>query len=265
MRKPILAAALAAALLLPAHSSFAAELTVEEIVAKANHTAYYQGDDGKAKVTMTITDTQGRERTRHFVILRKDDGADNGAQKMYVYFRRPADVNKTAFLVWKQAGQPDDRWLYLPALDLVKRIAASDERTSFVGSHFFYEDVSGRTPTEDTHELIKETDQFYVLKSAPKNPQDVEFSYYKSWIHKGTSIPIKTQFFDETDTPYRTYEAQKVETIQGHVTIVQSKMTDLNIGGSTVMDYSKVEYDLGLPDEIFSERYLRTTPTKYLR
>ena len=265
MRKSILTAALAAALLLPMQSSFAAGLTVEEIVEKANHTAYYQGDDGKAKVIMTITDTQGRERTRHFVILRKDDGADNGAQKMYVYFRRPADVNKTAFLVWKQAGQPDDRWLYLPALDLVKRIAASDERTSFVGSHFFYEDVSGRSPTEDTHELIKESDQFYVLKSTPKNPQDVEFSYYKSWIHKATSIPIKTQFFDDTDTSYRTYEALKVETIQGHVTIVQSKMTDLNIGGSTLMDYSKVEYDLGLPDEIFSERYLRTTPTKYLR
>ncbi|MBV1886620.1 MAG: outer membrane lipoprotein-sorting protein, partial [Parvibaculaceae bacterium] len=149
MRKSIFASALAATLLFTLNVSFAASLTVDAIVDKANHIAYYQGDDGKAKVTMTITDNQGRERTRHFIILRKDGAADEGAQKMYVYFRRPADVNKTTFLVWKQAGQADDRWLYLPALDLVKRIAASDERTSFVGSHFFYEDVSGRTPTED--------------------------------------------------------------------------------------------------------------------
>lgn len=265
MKKFAFTAALATTLLLTLNTSFATDMTVEEIVDKANHTAYYQGNDGKAKVTMTITDSQGRDRTRDFVILRKDDGVDDGAQKMYVYFRRPADVNKTAFLVWKQTGQADDRWLYLPALDLVKRIAASDERTSFVGSHFFYEDVSGRSPTEDTHELIEESDQFYVLKSTPKEPQDVEFSYYKNWIHKGTYIPVKTEFFDKAGTSYRTYEALKVETVQGHPTITQSKMTDQNLGGSTLMDYSKVEYDLGLPDDIFSERYLRTAPRQYLR
>ncbi|MCB1555893.1 MAG: outer membrane lipoprotein-sorting protein, partial [Alphaproteobacteria bacterium] len=93
------------------------------VVDKANHAAYYQGKDGRAKVKMLIRDGQGRERTRQFVILRKDIGADDGEQKFYVYFSRPADVNKTAFMVWKHPGKDDDRWLYLPALDLVKRIA----------------------------------------------------------------------------------------------------------------------------------------------
>ena len=241
-------------------------LSVDEIVAKANHAAYYQGKDGRATVHMTIADAQGRERTRDFTILRRDvDDAGDTEQAFYVYFSRPADVNKTAFLVWKHTDKDDDRWLYLPALDLVKRIAASDERTSFVGSHFFYEDVSGRTPSEDTHELLEETDNYYVIKSTPKNPKQVEFSYYKNWIHKRSFIPVKTEFYDSTDAAYRTYEATKVETVAGFPTVVESKMRDMRIGGQTTMGYSKVDYDIGLPEDIFSERYLRAAPRQYLR
>lgn len=241
-------------------------LSVEEIVKKANHAAYYQGTDGKANVKMVISDSQGRERTRNFTILRKDiDDKNDTEQRFYVYFHRPADVNKTAFLVWKHPHQEDDRWLYLPALDLIKRIAASDERTNFVGSHFFYEDVSGRTPTEDNHQLLQETEHYFVVKSTPKNPNQVEFSYYKNWIHKTTFLPIKTEYYGPNNEIYRTYEALKVDTIDGFTTVTEAKMTDTHIGGSTHMTYSKVKYNIGLPEATFSERYLRAPPRKYLR
>ena len=239
---------------------------VDEIVAKANRAVYYQGEDGRAKVDMTITDSQGRERTRQFVILRKDavDGQDSD-QKFYVFFRRPADVNRTAFLVWKRAGADDDRWLYLPALDLVKRIAASDERTSFVGSNFFYEDVSGRNPDEDRHVLEEGTSDFHVLKSSPKDPSRVEFASYRTWIHRGTFIPIKTEYYDGDGNLYRTYEALDVQTFGGFPTVTRARMSDTRTGGQTTIDYTDVKYDVGLPEDLFTERYLRNAPRKYLR
>ena len=239
---------------------------VQEIVNKASAAAYYQGEDGRAKVHMSIKDSQGRERTRDFVILRKDiDGVDNGEQRFYVFFERPADVNKTSFLVWKHPAADDDRWLYLPALDLVKRIAPSDERTSFVGSHFFYEDVSGRGPEEDNHVLEEETTDYYVIRSTPKNLSGVEFSSYKNWIHKTTFIPVKTEYYDENGEVYRTYTALGVETIDGHPTVVKASMSDARIGGATEMQYSDVAYDIDLSDDIFTERYLRNPPRRQLR
>lgn len=253
---------LASALALPASVQ---AMPVDEIVAKANHAAYYQGDDGKAKIAMTITDNQGRTRERAFTILRRDDGESDGPQKFYVYFRGPADVAKTVFMVWKKNEGDDDRWMYLPALDLVKRIAASDERTSFVGSHFFYEDVSGRNPTEDNHELIEETDHYYVLKSVPKNSRSTEFSYYISYIHKITFLPVQIQYFDAQDANYRTYDALKVETINGFNTVTAARMSDSRIGGSTEMRYSGVSYDKGIKEDLFSERFLRNPPRKELR
>jgi outer membrane lipoprotein-sorting protein len=240
-------------------------IEVEDVVAKANHVSYYQGEDGRAKVDMTITDSQGRERTRQFIILRKDagDGKDTD-QKFYVFFRRPADVNRTAFLVWKRSGT-DDRWLYLPALDLVKRIAASDERTSFVGSHFFYEDVSGRSPDEDSHVLEEGTQDYHVLKSTPKDTSLVEFGSYRTWIHRGTFIPVRTEYYDDEGKPYRTYEALEVQTVDGFSTVTRSRMTDTRTGGQTTIEYTDVKYDVGLSDDLFSERYLRNAPRKYLR
>ena len=131
-----------------------AEPGVDAIVEKTNCVAYYQANTGRSDVLIVIKDDKGGERMRQATMLRKDTGADDcSTQKSYVYFRRPADLNKTAFLVWKNPGKADDRWLYLPALDLVKRIADSDKRTSFVGSHFFYEDVTGRDINDDAHVL----------------------------------------------------------------------------------------------------------------
>ena len=253
-------------------------LSVDQIVNKANQTAYYQGADGKAKVNMTITDSQGRERNRELIILRWDQpnpnvpedqqGKDDsycGEQKIYAYFLRPADVSKTVFMVWKYPDKEDNRWMYLPALDLVKRISATDKRTSFVGTDFYYEDVSGRNINDDVHELVKTTDDYYLLKNTPKDPTLVEFAYYEMWIHRKTFVVVKTDYYDNNDKKYRTYEALNVETIQGYPTVTKSKMTDLRTGGNTVAEYSDVSYNLGIPESIFTERYLRKPARQYLK
>ncbi len=238
----------------------------QDIVNQASAAAYYQGKDGKAAVHMSIKDAQERERIRDFVILRTDiDDRDNGEQRFYVHFTRPADVNRTVFMVWKHVDRDDDRWLYLPGLDLVRRIAPSDERTSFVGSHFFYEDVSGRGPEEDIHDLAETTETFFVIDSTPKDPGAVEFARYRSYIHKETFIPVKTEYYDDLGEVYRTYSAVKVETIEGWPTVVEARMKDERSGGETVMSYSSVDYDIGLPADIFTERYLRNPPRRYLR
>jgi len=242
----------------------AADLDVEEIVNRANLAAYYGGNDGRAEVTMTITDDQGRERNREFVILRRDV-ADGGDQQFYVYFEKPSDVRKMAFMVHKHVEGDDDRWLYLPALDLVKRIAASDKRTSFVGSHFFYEDVSGRGVDEDVHELVETTDTAYVLKNTPKDPDSVEFAFYTVWIDKNSFMPLKAEYVDGQGQTYRLVEALQIDEIQGIPTVTRSRVKDLAGGGETVSVFSNITYDIGLNESIFTERYLRRAPREVRR
>ena len=239
---------------------------VQTIVNKANLAAYYQGDDGKAKVKMTITDKQGNERTREFNILRKDV-KDGGDQNYFVYFQRPADVRRMVYLVQKHADvdKDDDRWLYMPALDLIKRIAASDKRTSFVGSDFVYEDVSGRSLELDTHELVQTTDTQFVVKNTPKKPALAEFGYFNVAIDRKTFMPMKMEYFDkDSGKLYRTIESATVEEIEGLPTVTKSVVTDLRTGGKTEMEFTNVDYNLGIKD-IFKERYLRRPPREAMR
>jgi hypothetical protein len=249
--------------LLLAATATAQELSVDEIVQKANQVSYYAGQDGRAEVKMTITGPGGGTRIRDFSILRKDVDGEN--QKFYVYFRAPADVRKMAYLVWKNVGGEDDRWLWLPALNLKKRIAPGDKRTSFVGSDFFYEDVSGRGIDEDHHELLETTETRYLIKNVPKTPDEVEFAYYKVWIDKQTFLPRLAEYYDDKGQLYRKVEATRVETIQGYPTVVESVASDLMAGTSTTNEFTLVSYDLGLKEMIFTERFLRRPPREVIR
>lgn len=245
--------------------------SAKDIVEKTNCVAYYTGQDGRARVSMTITDPQGRARSRRMTILRRDALTDEQEksgcrnQKYYVYFHHPSDLRDTVFTVWKHSGQDDDRWLYLPALDLVTRIAAGDKRTSFAGSNFFYEDISGRDIAADQHELVETSDNYYVLKGKAADPESVEFQHYLIWIHRTTFIPVKAEFFDAQERKYRVYQATKVETVQGFPTVMESRMEDMVRGGKTTLEFSRVRYDVGIDDDIFDERFLRNPPRELLR
>jgi outer membrane lipoprotein-sorting protein len=242
----------------------AAALPVAEIVERANLASYYAGDDGRAEVRMTITDAQGRERERQFVILRRNLEA-GGRQLYYVYFERPVDVRRMVFMVHKFLDRDDDRWLFLPDLDLVRRIAASDKRSSFAGSHFLYEDVSGRAPTEDHHQLAEETEDHYVLEVTPRDPATVEFSRYRVWIAKEHFLPVKAEYFDRSGEKYRLVEALEVGEVEGFPTVLKSRVRDLAGGGETLMEFSHVRYNIGLDEALFSERYLRRPPREVRR
>jgi outer membrane lipoprotein-sorting protein len=240
------------------------EFSVDEIIDRANKVAFYQGADGKALVKMTITDSQGRQRKRVLSILRLDI-EDGGDQKFYVYFKKPADVEDMVYMVWKHVDNDDDRWMYLPALDLVRRIAAGDKRASFVGSNYVYEDISGRSLNQDAHELIASDEDTYTIKNVPINPNDVEFSYFTVVIDNKNFMPKRAEYYNKQGKLYRIIEALEVRDVNGHPTVVKSKASDLEIGSSTVIEFSDVGYDIGLDEEIFTERYLRRPPRKWLK
>ncbi|HPT39061.1 MAG TPA: outer membrane lipoprotein-sorting protein [Candidatus Omnitrophota bacterium] len=251
-------------IILLASNALAAQLTVDEVVSKANNRSYYQGKDGSAKANMVVTDSQGRTRQRQLTIL-KLNIQEGGDQKYFVYFHKPNDVKGMSYIVWKHVGKDDDRWLYLPAMDLVRRIAASDKRSSFAGTTFLYEDISGRSIDLDIHELSSGDAAFYVVKNTPKDIGVVEFSYYIVKIDKINFVPMKAEYFDKSGKLYRTVEALEVKDIQGYPTVTKMKASDLNANSNTVTEFTDIKYDIGLKDDIFTERFLRTPPQQWLK
>ena len=76
--------------------------------------------------------------------------------RLLIRFTYPNDIRGTAFLVWEHPQGDDERFLYLPSLGRVRRIAGSEAQESFVGSDFSYEDIGGRELEDYTYALVDE-------------------------------------------------------------------------------------------------------------
>jgi len=250
-------------------------ITAEEVMKKSQAAFLYPGHDFKARVVMKLITKDGKERIRELTMLRKNYGEMGGDQKYFIYFFEPADVRRMTFLVWKYPLKEDDRWIYVPAVDLVRRIAASDARSSFVGSDFTYEDVSGRDIPADTHTLLREEKlgdkDCYVVESVPKEP--VDYVKRLSWIDKTTFLPLKEEYYDVQKELARVFTAEETEDVsvggsrerKSIPTVTKRTMKNLKTGHRTEVTFISVSYNVGLQENIFTERYLRNPPERWIK
>jgi len=241
-----------------------------EIIERSQAAFYYPGSDMKARVVMELINADGQKRTRILTMLRRNmpGGKD---QRYYLYFHEPGDVRRTAFLVWKYPDKDDDRWIFIPAVNMTRRIAARDNRSSFVGSDFSYEDVSGRDLDADSHTLLREEKLgdavCYVVQSTPKAAAD--FSRKLSWIDKTSWLPLKEEYYDAQNQLARVFTADKVEAVRAgdksYLTITKCTMKNVQSGHRTEVAFENVAYDSGIPADIFTERALQQAPEKWIR
>jgi len=244
-----------------------------QIVEKSRLAFYHQAEDMRATVRMELIDKEGGKRVRVLTMLRRNE-PEGGRQKYYMCFHEPPDVRRMTFLVWKYPDKEDDRWIYVPAVDLVRRIAASDARSSFVGSDFTYEDISGRDAGSDTHRLLRKEklrdSDCYVIESIPKEP--IEYVKRVSWIDKSTFLSLREEYYDLQGELVRVFTADKIEDITAgdaaartpFPTVTRRTMRNVKTGHRTEVTFASVSYNVGLTEDIFTERYLRRPPGKWI-
>lgn len=235
------------------------------LVQRSQEALHYAGADLKARVKMTLFTKDGQRRLRDLTMLRKNEAGGN--QRYFLYFHKPADVAGTVFMVYKYPNRDDDRWLFIPALNLVNRIAARDSRSSFVGSDFTYEDVSGRDVEADTHRVLRTEAlgerQTVVIESVPV--READYARKLTWIDQASYLPLKEEHYDQQGALYKVFMADEIRDVQGVPTISKRTMTSLKTGHKTEVMFESVTYNVGLGDEIFTERALRRPPEKWLR
>jgi hypothetical protein len=71
---------------------------------------------------MVLRNAAGQESTRALRIATLEKPDESVGDKSMVVFDTPRDIEGTALLSHAKILDPDDQWLYLPALKRVKRI-----------------------------------------------------------------------------------------------------------------------------------------------
>ncbi|MDZ4205190.1 MAG: outer membrane lipoprotein-sorting protein [Bacteroidales bacterium] len=239
-------------LLSGAQKSFA-QMTGQQIMEKVYNNP--SGDDIEGELTMTLVDARGQERVRQLKQFTKDY---KGAEKKIMFFISPADVRNTSFMNWSYTdGRDDDQWIYLPALNRVRRISSEGKSDYFMGSDFTYDDLGDRNPSEDNHKLLREENidgkVCYVIESTPKNPGYM-YSKTHTWVMKDNFLGLKREFYDNKGKQLKTLTINKYDKITGYWIILETEMKNVQKNHKTHMKFNNVKINQGISDSRFTER-----------
>jgi hypothetical protein len=225
------------------------------------------GRDSRATLHLALYDRQGRARERTLVMLaRRGTGAgDQAGDKVLTRFTYPDDIKGTGFLVWEHPASDDERFLYLPSLGRVRRIAGAEAQDSFVGTDFSYEDIGGREFDDYTYVLLDENASWrapdgkvypaYRLESRRKQT-GAKYPRVISSILKESFVVVAAEVFNRRNEQEKTYAVKRLDRVQNIWTVLEAEMSNLAERTRTTLRIERIEYNVGLKDADFSRRQL---------
>ena len=222
------------------------------------------GRDSRLAMTMRLVDRQGRARERTLVITSLAAAGPRG-DRVLVRFLGPADIRGTGFLVWEHAQQEDERFLFLPALGRVRRIAGAEAQESFVGSDLSYEDIGGRKLTDYTYKMV-ETGATWTDAQGTAHPawriestaKDAGARYPRtqSLVRKDAFVIVEALVFNRRGEREKQYTVSRLERPGGIWTVMDATMANDATKTRTTLVVSEARYNTGLTEAAFSRREL---------
>ncbi len=238
----------------------AQDLTGYDIMYRALNKKSWQ--DMKADLTLTMVNARGEERVRQIAFYSSDNA--QGLNRMLMRFMAPADVRGTGFLTLETSSGDDERYLYLPALRRVKKIAASGSGGNFMSSDFTYYDI-GKPKLEDwTYTLLGEEKvqgkTCYKIECLPIDKQvlnDTGYGKIIRWVEKERLNTVQSIYYDKSLEEWKHLTVNQTLEIKDIDFATDMVMEDIQIQHRSQMVFSNVDVDTNIPDTFFSIRYLQ--------
>ena len=223
------------------------------------------GRDSRMTMRMTLVDRRGRTRERALDFAALQGGRAAAGDRTLLHFTYPNDIRGTGFLVWEHPDAEDERFLYLPALGRVRRIAGSEAQESFVGSDFTYEDIGGRELDDYTYTLL-DAHAVWTAPDGSRHPAwilesksraaDARFPRVVSTIRKDVPIAVRAEIYNRRNERQKTFEVRRIEKVGAYWTVMAMTMADAVEGTRTDLVVEKAEYDVGLKPSDFTRAQL---------
>jgi outer membrane lipoprotein-sorting protein len=253
---PALAAAGGAARPLGAQS---AEARGTQIVTEAS-----ARNDGYGDLTaageMTLRTGSGQTSTRRFDNSWIEISARES--RSLLVFNWPGDIRNTALLTHTFEGQNDDQWLYLPAMERVRRISGSGRSGSFVGSEFAFEDMADQEIDKFDHAWVEDGPcpngggTCHVIDRFPRAGSG--YSRQRIWLDTRELRLQQVQYFDRRGAHLKTLSITGYQQYLGRFWRAgRMDMVNHLTGASTRLTWSDYAFNRGLSADGFTVNALR--------
>ncbi len=217
--------------------------------------------DSTVELKMILRNKAGQEATRDLRITTLEIPDEEVGDNSLIVFASPPDIDGTALLSHAKILDPDDQWLYLPALKRVKRISSVNKSGPFVGSEFAFEDFTALELNKYDYKYLRTEACGELTCDVIEQSPRYEYSGYTkqvSWIDQETYQIRKIEFYDRrgdllktlTLEDYRLYEENYW---RAHKLVMVNQQT----GKSTDLVFDQFTFKTGLGSKHFVKGVLR--------
>jgi len=225
------------------------------------------GKDSRSTLRMKLFDRHGRARERVLTLMAMRGGKTGtpDGDRLLIRFSYPADIKGTSFLVWEHPASEDERFLYLPSLKRVRRIAGAETQESFVGTDFTYEDIGGRELDEYTYAIVDENATWtapggaaqpaWRLESRRKD-RSAEFPRVQSLVLKDSFVVVQADIYNRRNEKQKVYTVRRLQQVEGIWTVMDAEMANALEKSRTELTTETVDHNVGLKEADFSRREL---------
>jgi outer membrane lipoprotein-sorting protein len=256
-------AALGLAATLPNPGAAQTAETRGRAVAEAADVADLGWGDTSSRMRMILRNRAGDESTRDLQRMALETTGEGLGDRSIILFEAPRDVEGTALLSHTRILDPDDQWLYLPALRRVKRISSGNKSGPFVGSEFAYEDLVSQEVDKYDYRWLRTEDcgglECEVVERYPKY-ENSGYTRQIVWWDTAEHRVQRIDFHDRKDVLLKTlvWDGYR-EYGDGFWRPDRMIMTNHQNGKSTDLIFEDWEFGTGLGEDDFTPSRLRRT------
>jgi hypothetical protein len=225
-----------------------------EIAARSDRTDVGFGGS-EVQLQMILRNAAGQEATRSLRISTLEKPDESVGDKSLVLFDTPRDIEGTALLSHARILDPDDQWLYLPALKRVKRISSSNKSGPFVGSEFAFEDFTAIELNKFDYTFIGAEvcgdAQCDVLERLPRY-ENSGYTKQIAWVDQTDFQIRKVEFYDRRGDLLKVLELKDYRQYENGVWRAHLlSMSNVQTNKHTDLVYSDYNFEVGLGESDF--------------
>jgi outer membrane lipoprotein-sorting protein len=180
-------------------------------------------------------------------------------------FDFPPTVRGTGLLLHSYFDQrPNNMWIYLPAIQRVKRIALESSGGGyFMGSDFSYQDLINNDNNSLQFKLLPDArvngHDSYAIQAWGKTPelQAAEgYDHIISYYRKDNFYLHQREYFDFNGDLVKVYVVNEYLDLKPYIYPTKISMTNVQTGHKSIITVTNVKTD-AIPDDYFTTRYLQ--------
>jgi outer membrane lipoprotein-sorting protein len=217
--------------------------------------------DSRTNLQMLLSNRHGETSERKLRLETLENPDPTVGDKSLTVFKHPRDVKGTAFLSYTKILDPDDQWLFLPALKRVKRISSANKSGPFVGSEFAYEDLVSFEVGKYSYKWLRDEQcgdlECFVVERFPKY-ENSGYTRQMVWVDKGEYRIQKVDYYDRKETLLKTLvQSEFKQYLNKYWRPLKMVMKNHQTGKTTDLVYSPYEFQVGVNDSDFSPNRLK--------